>query len=132
MQTIPLVFNVPAGSLVSSGSTFLRLRLTTDNLTNSGTSVQDDRSVGPASDGEVEDYILDVAVSADLAVTKIGNPNPAIAGEELTYIITVVNNGPDTAVDVNVIDAIPIELDNPEYSLDGEKMESVARDLFLG
>ena len=119
LQTIPLVFNVPAGSLVSSGSTFLRLRLTTDNLTNSGTSVQDDRSVGPASDGEVEDYILDVAVSADLAVTKIGNPNPAIAGEELTYIITVVNNGPDTAVDVNVIDAIPIELDNPEYSLDG-------------
>ncbi|MFR2584983.1 MAG: DUF6923 family protein [Bacilli bacterium] len=119
LQTIPLVFNVPAGSFVSSGSTFLRLRLTTDNLTNSGTTVQDDRSVGPASDGEVEDYILDVAVSADLAVTKMGNPNPVIAGEELIYTITVVNNGPDTAVDVNVIDAIPIELDNPEYSLDG-------------
>ncbi|OLC39516.1 MAG: hypothetical protein AUH81_01450 [Candidatus Rokubacteria bacterium 13_1_40CM_4_69_5] len=44
---------------------------------------------------------------ADLAITKVGTPNPVIAGEILTYQITVTNNGPDTATNVQVVDVLP-------------------------
>ncbi|MBI2780064.1 MAG: SBBP repeat-containing protein [Gammaproteobacteria bacterium] len=44
---------------------------------------------------------------ADLAVTKTGTPNPVTAGSNLTYTITVTNNGPDTATGVTLRDALP-------------------------
>ncbi len=34
---------------------------------------------------------------ADLAITKVDTPDPVIAGTNLTYTITVTNNGPDAA-----------------------------------
>ena len=119
LQTANLVFLVPPGITMHSGSTFIRLRLTTDVLTNSQTEVQDDRSVGPASDGEVEDYILGVDIAADVAVTKTALPNPARAGEELTFTIDVTNFGPDTASNIDVVDIVPVELEGVEYSIDG-------------
>ena len=47
---------------------------------------------------------------ADLQILKIGTPNPAIAGQALTYTITVTNNGPDDAEDVVVNDVLPNKL----------------------
>ena len=44
---------------------------------------------------------------ADLAVTKSHHPDPAIAGDELYYDITVTNNGPDDASVVTVTDQLP-------------------------
>ena len=44
---------------------------------------------------------------ADLAVIKSGNPNLVIAGETLTYVITVTNNGPDPATGVVLTDILP-------------------------
>jgi Domain of unknown function DUF11 len=48
------------------------------------------------------------AGEADLAVDKVGSPDPVFAGRRLTYVITVQNIGPDTATDVNLVDALPI------------------------
>ncbi|EJO5346912.1 beta-propeller fold lactonase family protein [Clostridium botulinum] len=45
---------------------------------------------------------------SDLSVSKIGFPNPVVAGEELTYTITVRNSGPDRATGVTLIDRLPI------------------------
>lgn len=45
--------------------------------------------------------------NADLAITKTARPNPAIAGEQLYYDITVTNDGPDAAPDVTVSDQLP-------------------------
>ena len=119
LQTINLTFNVPGGGAVIGGHTFVRLRLTTDNLTNSGTNIQDDRSVGPASDGEVEDYILRSAAAADLSVTKTADPIPVLAGKELMYTINVTNNGPDIAYNVEILDTLPVDLSDMMFSTDG-------------
>jgi uncharacterized repeat protein (TIGR01451 family) len=48
------------------------------------------------------------AGEADLAVDKVGSPDPVFTGKRLAYVVTVQNNGPDTATDVNLVDALPI------------------------
>ncbi|HET9945183.1 MAG TPA: DUF11 domain-containing protein, partial [Actinomycetes bacterium] len=45
--------------------------------------------------------------SADLSVTKVASPSPVIAGNPLTYTITVRNDGPSTATGVQITDTIP-------------------------
>ena len=46
--------------------------------------------------------------SADLAVTKTDNPDPAPAGGPLVYSLTVTNNGPTTANNVTLTDTLPV------------------------
>jgi uncharacterized repeat protein (TIGR01451 family) len=46
----------------------------------------------------------------DLAITKIGVPNPVNVGATLTYTLTIVNNGPATATGVIVDDTLPAGL----------------------
>jgi uncharacterized repeat protein (TIGR01451 family) len=46
---------------------------------------------------------------ADLAITKTDSPDPVIAGNDLTYTVTVTNNGPDAATSVTVTDNLPAE-----------------------
>ncbi len=45
--------------------------------------------------------------SADLSVTKTASPNPGQVGVNLSYRITVTNNGPAAATNVNVMDTLP-------------------------
>lgn len=120
VQQVILNFTVPVGVMV--GTTFTRLRVTTDNLENTSEepTSEDTRSLGPATDGEVEDYILYVEEqSADKSVVKTSSPDPVIAGEILTYTILVSNAGPSDAQNVTLTDVVPICILNPEYSLDG-------------
>jgi len=44
---------------------------------------------------------------ADLAVTKTDLPDPVTVGNNLTYTVTVTNNGPNTATSVTVTDNLP-------------------------
>lgn len=44
---------------------------------------------------------------ADLAVTKVDSPDPVAVGSNLTYTITVTNNGPATATGVTLTDTLP-------------------------
>jgi uncharacterized repeat protein (TIGR01451 family) len=46
----------------------------------------------------------------ELVITKTSSPKPAIPGDTLTYLIAVTNNGPDTATDARVLDAVPAAL----------------------
>lgn len=43
----------------------------------------------------------------DLSITKTDSADPVIAGNTLTYAITVTNNGPSTATNVVVTDVLP-------------------------
>ncbi|MGZ4779152.1 MAG: Calx-beta domain-containing protein, partial [Thermoanaerobaculia bacterium] len=45
--------------------------------------------------------------AADLAVTKTDSPDPVNAGSNLTYTITVMNNGPDAAASASWSDTLP-------------------------
>ncbi|MBI3465375.1 MAG: DUF11 domain-containing protein [Planctomycetes bacterium] len=44
---------------------------------------------------------------ADLVLTKTDNPDPANEGSNLTYNLTVTNNGPDGTADTTVTDVLP-------------------------
>ncbi|HEX3129654.1 MAG TPA: ExeM/NucH family extracellular endonuclease [Thermoanaerobaculia bacterium] len=48
-----------------------------------------------------------VATSADLVVTKVDTPDPVTSGANLTYTITVDNNGPSNAASVSLTDTLP-------------------------
>jgi uncharacterized repeat protein (TIGR01451 family) len=48
-----------------------------------------------------------VVANADLSVSKSDSPDPVIAGETLKYTVTVSNNGPSFAQDVNLADLLP-------------------------
>ena len=48
-----------------------------------------------------------VPPAADLYVTKSSSPAIVMPGQEITYLIQVVNTGPSTATDINVVDTLP-------------------------
>lgn len=47
-----------------------------------------------------------IPLKADLTITKTASPNPVPAGSNITYKITVKNNGPDTATNVSLTDPV--------------------------
>jgi uncharacterized repeat protein (TIGR01451 family) len=47
------------------------------------------------------------ANTADLAVSKGASPSPAVVGSDLTYTLTVTNNGPLDATNVVLTDTLP-------------------------
>ena len=49
--------------------------------------------------------------AADLSITKGDAPDPAFAGEQLTYTLTVTNSGPTSATGVTVVDHLPSDAD---------------------
>jgi uncharacterized repeat protein (TIGR01451 family) len=50
-----------------------------------------------------------VEIDADLSVTKEDFPDPVLAGENVTYEVTISNEGPSRAVDVALTDNLPAE-----------------------
>lgn len=47
-----------------------------------------------------------LAQSADVSISKFGNPNPVAAGGTLTYTLTIANEGPDDAASVVLQDPL--------------------------
>ena len=52
-------------------------------------------------------FVTDQTRNADLAVAKSGSPATVAVGANVTYTITVTNNGPESADDVRLSDPIP-------------------------
>jgi uncharacterized repeat protein (TIGR01451 family) len=52
--------------------------------------------------------VSSTVLKADLQVTsKTASPDPVLAGQPLSYVISVINNGPDPATNVVVSDTLP-------------------------
>ena len=51
-----------------------------------------------------------VNASADLAITKTATPNPVVLGNNVTFTITLTNNGPSTATSVTTTDTLPANI----------------------
>ena len=62
----------------------------------------------PAGDSDSIQTLVDNV--ADLVVTKTGPPDPVVAGTQIMYTVTVMNNGPSTALNVVATDTLPAEV----------------------
>ena len=61
-----------------------------------------------------------VSTQANLSILKSASPNPAIPGQDLLYVLTVLNAGPSDAQGVVVTDTLPADFTGPTlYSSQG-------------
>ena len=77
-----------------------------------GTIIQNVATVsGTATDADPTNNTAQASVtvttSADLQLAKVDSPDPVNAGSNITYIVTVLNNGPSDAQNVAVSDTVP-------------------------
>ena len=61
---------------------------------------------GQTDEGRAFVY-LGLGPPADLALTKAASPDPVLAGNKLTYTLTITNSGPSAATGVTLIDTLP-------------------------
>ena len=78
---------------------------TTGTLSNSATVTA--TTTDPDTSNNTARTDTDVSTKADLAVGKVGDPEPVIAGAALTYLLTITNSGPSDATGVTVTDTLP-------------------------
>src|SRR5262245_55643035 len=57
--------------------------------------------------GVSDSFVAKLGLSADLAIILTGAPNPVMINNQITYTLTVTNNGPDPAFNAKVIDTLP-------------------------
>src|SRR5262245_52683239 len=62
---------------------------------------------GAPSSGRQVIFNADPSPMADLSLTSTAAPDYATVGENLTYAISVANNGPEPATGVTLIDTLP-------------------------
>ena len=74
------------------------------------TSTGDVTTVGESVDG-LDAIAFTPELTADLEITKTAGPDQVDVGGELTYTITVTNNGPADATNVVVSDPLPASAD---------------------
>lgn len=77
----------------------------TSNVTNTVTATTGSSDPNPSNNSASK--TTTTITRADLGITMSASPEPAIAGETLTYSIVVRNNGPSNAASVVVNDVLP-------------------------
>lgn len=92
VATITLVVNPKAIGTVSNTATVT-------SVTNDPTSGNNSSTVSTL-----------VSRITDLAITQSSTPNHVIEGENITYNLTVINNGPSDAISVTVVNTLPAEV----------------------
>ncbi|MCH8991827.1 MAG: DUF11 domain-containing protein, partial [Acidobacteria bacterium] len=102
------------GDIAAGDSATVTITVTTDpslaegaTITNTASAVATELDPVTVNDSVTED--TRITREADLSVTKTDSPDPVVAGETLTYTITVTNLGPSDASGVTVTDLLPAE-----------------------
>jgi uncharacterized repeat protein (TIGR01451 family) len=108
------------GSIPAAGNAVLTLRaavIATGTYTNAAEVWKSDIFDPDSTPGDgvitQDDYATLTVVPvpiADLRVTKTDNPDPAVAGTDITYVVTVQNLGPSNATTVVFTDTLPTGL----------------------
>ena len=101
-------------SFVMGASTTFTVVVKVGAGTASGTVITDTATVSssttdpnPSNNFAIATVVVATAGQADLAITKTGTPSAVLAGNNITYTITVKNNGPAAAANVTLTDTLP-------------------------
>lgn len=77
-------------------------------VTNTATASAETPEASPGDEsGSAETTVSVAAVGADLSMAKTGSPDPVAPGGDLTYTLTVNNQGPSPAVTATFEDTLP-------------------------
>jgi uncharacterized repeat protein (TIGR01451 family) len=99
--------NLPAGGSVTYTASCTVSASATGTLSNTATVAAPAGVTDPTPGNDSATDADTIAASADLAVTKVDTPDPVLPGGNITYTITVTNNGPSTAASVSLSDTLP-------------------------
>ena len=103
----PIICDI--ASLASAASATIVIEATVDDNTDldNTASVTADETDPDTTNNTATTAVL--AAITDLEITKEVDPATAIEGSAITYTLTVVNNGPDAATNVVVVDDLPAD-----------------------
>src|SRR6185312_11781962 len=104
--------NCTKATLAAGGSAIFTLVVTVapstaDGATISNTATAATTTTDPSGGNNSATATTAVQTRADLSVTKTDSPDPVTAGTNLTYTITLTNNGPSDAQAVSLADSVP-------------------------
>jgi uncharacterized repeat protein (TIGR01451 family) len=99
--------SMPAGSSVTYTASGTIAASATGSLSNTATVTAGGGVTDPTPGNNSATDTDTLTPSADVSVTKTDSPDPVIAGNNLTYTITVTNNGPSDAQSLSLSDAVP-------------------------
>ena len=77
---------------------------TQGTITNTATVTSDTEDPDPSNNAVSEETLV---IQADVTIEKSADPTLTVAGDEVTYTVTVTNNGPADAENVVVDDSLP-------------------------
>ncbi|GGZ45133.1 hypothetical protein GCM10010387_44520 [Streptomyces inusitatus] len=111
------------GALAVGDSTTITLTGTASpnatSITNTVTVDGNDPDPNPGNNTDTTNTtVTPLPVEVDLAVTKTG-PASVVAGGQISYTITVTNNGPDDSTGWALTDTLPTQIQNPSTTSDG-------------
>ena len=98
------------GTIASGGTASVTLVVTTHApgvVTNGASVTGTETDPNPGNNTTSEPTTVGNPSDADLFVTKTDTPDPVTPGQAITYTLSVGNNGPATASNVVVTDALP-------------------------
>ncbi len=97
--------DVPIGQVILS----LRVKLAAgyDGATVTNAATATSPTPDPDKDNNTGTSVSPVVAQADLAITKTMSPATPVAGQQVTYTLTVKNNGPSDARKVVITDELP-------------------------
>jgi len=107
---IDALVTLPAGTQATFTVTGTVPAGTTGALTNTGTVSPPVGVTDPVPGNNSATDTNPTGAVADLAITKVGNPDPYVPNATLTYTIVVSNAGPSNATNARVQDALPAAL----------------------
>ncbi len=99
------------GTIISGGNCVIIIRgnvlpEATGNLVNTAIIHSDDVT-DPDSDNDTSTFVTPIQAMADLSITKTVDNSTPYVGDNVTFTISLTNNGPSEATNVQVIDQLP-------------------------